>query len=365
MSTEVMEEEFGGEVEFNETEFYGERELRWYQIAARNQLVDHLNNGIKRIVVELPTGAGKTLTFAASMSYQPLREALNVEAGRPVRVLFIALTHRLLTQAEQTFTGESNVELILQSAFSDIPESVIKRGWDVTVIDECHHESIASIQYKLEQLGDKPIIGLSATVDRADGSLIKFEQFINPISREQAVAEGYLAETDLYSFVDAPEKDKSEIVMDILNSYHDKMDKTLVFMRTKKEAVLITEHLRTLGHNPVCLDKQSSTEVNTILNGFSDGTYDFLVNCNKLGEGIDVRGCTSVLLGRTVGSYPLLSQIVGRASRPDSPCRIWEIINPLSGSNLDTSVVVGTPNMHKLIYRKSQQWIEEEFDYTS
>jgi superfamily II DNA or RNA helicase len=344
---------------------YGSKKLRWYQIAARNEVVEHLVNGFKRIVVELPTGAGKTLTFAASMSYPPLREALGVHCDRPLRVLFIALNHRLLTQAEQTFVGESNIDLILQSAFSDIPEKVIKEGWDITVIDECHHESITSIQYKLEKLGNHPILGLTATVDRADGTLIKFEKFVKPISREQAVKEGFLAETDVYSFVDAPEKDKTIIIKDILNDYHSKMDKTIVFMRTKKEAAIITEHIRSLGHNPIFLDSQSAAETEGILNDFSKGKYDFVVNCNRLGEGIDVKGCTSVLLGRTIGSYPLLNQIVGRASRPDSDCRIWEIINPLSGQNLDTTVVVGVPKTHKLIYRKNNKWIEEKFDYTS
>lgn len=346
-------------------EFYGEKALRWYQVAARNEVAEHFRNGIKRLVIELPTGAGKTLTFASAMSYGPIRQALNVPDGKPLRVLFVALTHRLLTQAEQTFVNESNVELILQSAFSDIPEKVLKEGWDITVIDECHHESTSSIQYKLDTLGDKPILGLTATPDRADGTLIKFEKFIAPLSRQQAVEEGYLAETDLYSFVDAPEKDKSGIVKDILASYHSEMQNTIVFMRTKKEASIINEFLRVLGHNPVFLDTQSPAEVNIILNDFSAGKYDFIVNCGRLSEGIDVKGCTSVVLGKTIGSYPLLSQIIGRASRVDSDCRVWEIINPISSNNLDTTAVVGTPRSHKLIYKKNKVWVEEEFDYTT
>lgn len=356
------------EIEVNKSsidveEYYGERKLRWYQIAARNELFDSLEKGIKRIVIELPTGAGKTLTFAASMSHPRLRKILNVE-NRPLRILFIALNHRLLTQAEQTFINENNIDLILHSAFSDLPDKVIFEGWDICVIDECHHESVMSIQYKLDQIGDKPILGLTATPDRADGTLIKFEKFISPISREEAVKQGYLAETDLFTFVDAPEKDKSEIVIDILHDYHAKMDKTIVFMKTKKEGLLVSKFIETLGYNVAFLDKQTPREVEKILNDFSEGRIQFIVNCNRLGEGIDVKGCTSVVLGRTVGSYPLLNQIVGRASRPDSDCRIWEIINPLSGSNLDTTVVVGTPRTHKLIYRKNNCWIEKEFSYT-
>jgi hypothetical protein len=32
---------------------------------------------------------------------------------------------------------------------------------------------------------------------------------------------------------------------------------------------------------------------------------------------------------------------------------------------LDTTVIVGTPETHKLIYRKNGQWNEEVFDYTT
>lgn len=361
VENEVVEAEIE---ELDYSEMYGDKELRWYQIAAINQLAKHLKNKFHRILIVLPTGSGKTITIAAGMSNPEVMAALNVH-NRPLRILFIAMNHRLLSQAEQTFLKESNIELILQSAFSDIPADVERRGWDVAIIDEAHHEATSTIQYKLEQMGDKPIIGLTATPDRADGSLIKFEQFINPISRAEAVEQGYLAPTYLYSFVDAPEKNKAHVVNDILDDYHEIMGKTIVFMRTKREAAAVTHHIRALGRSVVFLNSQNKEETEQILNRFSDGDIEFIVNCNRLGEGIDVRGCTSILLGRTVGSFPLLNQIIGRASRPDSDCKVWEILNPMSGKNLDTTVVVGIPEQHKLIHRSRGKWVEQAFDYVS
>ena len=70
-----------------------------------------------------------------------------------------------------------------------------------------------------------------------------------------------------------------------------------------------------------------------------------------------------MVLGRTFGSYPQLNQVIGRAARPDSDCRVWEIINPLSGRNLETTAIVGEPELHVLIYRKNEKWVEEQFDY--
>lgn len=349
----------------DEAEFYGEVQLRWYQIAARNELAVHLRNGVKRVGIVLPTGSGKTITIACSLSSPQVRKALGVDHNDPLRVLFVAHRGRLLTQAEQTFIEDSNVELILQSVFSDIPEDVIKKGWDVSVIDEMQHEACMSIQLQLEHIGDKPIIGLSATPDRADGSLIKFERFIRPISREQAVKEGWLAETHLNTFIDTPHADKTGIISDILTHYGHEMGQTMVFVRTHAEVKNITDFLNTNGYNAVSTTGIPDTELNGVLDAFSRRECQFVVDCFRISEGVDVKGCDHILLGRQVGSYPMLNQIIGRAARPDSECHVWELVNPLSGRNLDTTVVVGEPVRHRLIYKHKGTWQEEEFNYTT
>lgn len=349
-------------VETTELEFYGEKELRWYQIAARNAVAQAFEDGLNRILVELPTGAGKTITVAASMSFPRIRKALGVEADRPIRILFASHKHRLLTQADQTFIKDTGVELIPQSIFSPLPEGI---EWDVTILDEAHHESCTTFQYQLEMIGNKPIIGLTATPDRADGHLIKFEAIINPISREQAVAEGYLAPTYLNSILDSAARNKVPTAQRIVEEYGAEFGQTMMFFRTKKEVREMTKWLKEKGYSTVSILEQSDHEVDEILEKFSEGEIQFIINCNKINEGVDVKNCTDVFLGRSYGSYLQLNQVIGRASRPDSDCRVWELVNPLSGRNLDTTVVVGTPERHRLISKKRGQWIEQEFDYTS
>lgn len=344
-------------------EFFGDREIRWYQIASRNAVAKALEEGKNRILVKLPTGAGKTLTIACSMSYEPIRRALGVTDGRKLRVLFIAHKHRLLTQAEQTFVDSNDVELILQSVFSDIPQAVLDSGWDVTIQDECHHEAASTFQYKLEKLGDRPIIGLTATDNRSDGMLIKFEEIIEPLTREQAVAEGYLAPTKIHSFMDVPSGDKLNVLNDIFENFAHQFGQTMVFVKTKKEVQAITTSLSNLGYTAIGVLNQSEKELDTILNRFSAGEVQFIVNCNKINEGVDVKGCTDVVLGRQFGSYSQLNQVIGRAARPDSDCNVWELVNPLSGRNLDTTVIVGTPESHRLVSKEGGKWVERQFDY--
>lgn len=345
-----------------ETELFGALEARWYQVATLHLVETALERKIQRILVQQPTGCGKTLTSGLIFSSDRVRRALGITTDRPLRLLFIAHKHRLLTQAEETFACASNVEFIPHSCFQDIPDEL---EWDISCIDEAHHEAMSTIQYQLDKLGDKPIIGLTATPDRADGLLIKFEEIINPISRQQAVEEGWLARTFLNSVLDTPKTDKTEALKHLFQVYGTEMGQSMVFVRTKKEVRNITEYLNKLNYNAVPILNQSDREVNEILNMFSAGQIQFVVNCNKINEGVDVLGCSTVVLGRQFGSYPQLNQVIGRASRPDSDCNVWELINPLSGRNLDTTVVVGTPERHRLIATVKGEYVEHDFNYVS
>ena len=346
-----------------ELEMFGDKEVRWYQTAALHAVEQALEDGRMRILIEMPTGTGKTVTSGLIFSSDRVRQALKVPAGEPLRLLFVAHKHRLLTQAEREYASAMNVEFIPQSAFSQVPAEVLEAGWHITCIDEAHHEAMMSIQYQLELIGDKPIVGMTATPDRADGMLIKFETIINPISREDAVEQGFLAPTYLHSFVDTSAKDKTPVLKDILSKFGHEMGQTMIFVKTRREVSIIVNHLGQLGYSARGILNQSERELNSMLDAFSAGTFQFIVNCNKINEGVDVKRCTDVVLGRQFGSYPQLNQVIGRASRPDSDCNVWELINPLSGRNLDTTVVVGTPERHRLLHVAGGEWQELEFSY--
>lgn len=359
---DVMEDEADEQSSEGLTIMYGDKEVRWYQIAALHQVEEALEKGVKRILVELPTGAGKTLTSGLIFSSQRIRKALGIKPGKPLRLLFVAHKHRLLTQAEQTYADAENVKFYSQSAFSDIPKDIV---WDVACIDEAHHEAMQTIQFHLERMGRKPIIGLTATPDRADGMLIKFETIVNPISREQCVKEGWLAPTHLNSIIDTPIADKIPITKMIFERFGNEFGQMMMFFRTKKEVRAMHDYLVKKDKRAVAILDQTDKELDATLNAFSHGDIQFVLNCNKINEGVDVKGCTDVFLGRQFGSYPQLNQVIGRASRPDSACRVWELVNPLSGRNLDTTVVVGTPERHRLISKRRGEWIEQDFDYVS
>ena len=362
--------------------FFGDLQARSYQIGSLKQVEQAFTNGAKRVCLVSPTGSGKTVNAGIIMTSPIIRKLCGVSnettaSGnykQNLRVMFIAHRDRLLQQAVSTYANIFGVELIIQSCFSDIPAHILEEGWDFTILDESHHESMTTIQYQLENitsstnhpLGFIPLLGLTATPDRADGLVIKFDTIITAITREQAVEQGFLAKTYIHSFVDATSRDnKVDILSDIFKDYHQIMGRGIVFVSTKAEArelsARIVEHT---GKMVACVVDVNDATLNTILDDFSKGEWDFIVNCAKLGEGIDIRGCDTVVIGRTVGSYPLLNQYIGRGARPDSDCNVIELVNPLT-DNLDTTVVVGIPENHTLYYKRKGKWVEREFDYTT
>lgn len=336
-------------------EYWGEKPLRWAQVAAANELADCLGQGFMRPLIVMPTGVGKTITIAFSMDHPQVRKALKCSSDDVLNVVFMSHNHRLLTQGERTFAENSNINLTLVSSFTSASEELFKNA-HVVILDEAHHEAMTSNQYHLEHL-NVPLIGLTAEGSRPDGMLIKFDYIIQPCTREQAVQEGWLAETDLYTFCEAT-------AIDMIDQFHDIMGGTIVFVRTKREAKLVHEHIKGMGHGyrSFLMTDVDHKTVDKALDDFSAGKYDFIVNCTKLGEGIDVKGCRSVVIGVKQGSNVRLNQIIGRASRPDCDCQVFETVSPLSRDNLDATLIVGTPRTHKLVFLEQGAWVQEDFD---
>lgn len=334
-------------------ELFGDKEARWFQIAVRNQVYQALCEGHRRICVIQPTGSGKTISSGLILTSDDIRDFLGVADNEPLRVLFASHRHRLLTQAEATYAVEENIEIIPHSIMSQLPDDL---HFHLVVMDECHHEATLSFQMQLERVSRAPLIGLTATIDRADGRLCKFSKFIEPITREQAVRQGFLAESFIHTFAMAPTANQIESVSLMLDLAAPLMGQTMGFMRTKQEAMALHEHCKRLDIKSRLLVDISEAQLNRELRAFEDQEYQIAWSCMKLGEGVDVKGCRSVINGRRTRSRGLLNQLIGRASRNDSDCYIWESINPLSSDNLDATQIVGVPKEHHFWYQVRGEW---------
>lgn len=332
---------------------------RDYQVNTPDQVARYLEQGYHRIMIQGPTGCGKTYIAKLIALSKSVRSAIN-HSEKKLRILFISAKQRLNRQAAKEFKEVADhVEIITQSAFSDIPESVISEGWDLCYIDECHREAMATLQKKLHLLIRTPIIGFTASDVRGDGMSIKFDRKVVAITESAASHEGYIEKVGINSIVDCSGKDKSSIVQKTLSQYHRHMGNTLVFFDTQAQAEKTYRYAtKTLGLSCGIIEQTTSeNELDAMLHRLSTGDIQFLFNCKKISEGVDTVNVTDVIIASVVQTSSELLQKIGRARRPDSPCQVWEFINPFKESISTAKVISGIKYEYSISFHRNQ-WTE-------
>lgn len=333
-----------------------DKDPRYYQINAIRAAEEYLAAGFRRLLYVQPTGTGKTLLSKLTALSVKIRKVLNIENKEKIRVLFIADSNRLLRQARREFSECPDVELIAHSAFRDVSVDVIREGWDLTFIDEAHHEAMFSIQQLLDHVKDKPVFGFTATPDRGDGLLLKFERYIFPITKEEAIRRKFIATPSINSIIDTSGTNKVDIAIQVVELYHQEMNNCIVYFKTNKECESFYKWCQENGHSSYWL--RDDKEMDSILESFSAGEFKFLINCKKLGEGIDIANCTDVILARKFNSKGEKEQYIGRSIRPDSSCTVWELVNPIH-NNILAKDIFSVVKYHRLIYKQNGEWNEK------
>ncbi len=332
---------------------------RYYQTNGIYKFNYLLEQGFKRLLFIMPTGTGKTLLSKLCVLSSQVRKTMGWEDKKKIRVLFIVHKKRLLRQASYEFADCEDIELITQSAFQEVPAHVIQAGWDITFVDEAHHEAMMSIQTLLEQLGDIPIVGFTANANRGDNLLVKFEKFIMPISKQEAIKEGFISEPGINTIIDTGKQDKTDIVIDLVKNYKQCMGNTIVFFKTNRECEIFHDFCLSENISAMRLDaKSSEKDLDYALDSLSEGRIQFLINCKKVDEGIDVLNCTDVILARNFGTEAEKEQLIGRAIRPDTPCTVWELTNPYIDS-VEAEQVIGSHRFKRILYIHQGQWNEK------
>lgn len=334
---------------------------RYYQVNAVRTAVDYLGVGFRRLLYVSPTGSGKTVLARMTATSNEIRDALGINEkikANPdykVRVLMIAGAERLLTQARDTFEGCDDVELITHSAFMEVPQHIVDEGWDLTFIDEAHHEAMTSIQKLLDVVAEKPIFGLTATPDRGDGLMLKFERFIYAITKEEAIRRKFISVPSINSIIDSSGSNKLDIAKQVMELYGDEMGQTIVYFKTQKECRAFHEFLVELGYKSHFLKNEDNMD--SVIKSFERKEIQFLINCQKLGEGVDIKGCTDVFLARQFNSKAEKEQYIGRSIRIDSKSVTWEFVSPFK-NNILAKDLFRVVLYHRLIYKQKGDWYE-------
>lgn len=249
------------------------RELRDYQQAALDDLRATIRQGVKRVVLQAPTGAGKTVVAAAMC--EGARQKGN-------RLAFVVSSISLIDQTVENFYSEGIRDIgVIQAdhRMSDWSKPVQicsiqtlkSRGSypeaSIVVFDEVHQLHKFHIQWLGDAAWQKvPFIGLSAT-PWTKGLGKYFQSLLVVSTTRQLIDAGFLSPFKVYA-TGTPDLSKVKVVAgdyhqdqlsdtmrggtltaDIIKTWKERWgrDKTLVFCVDRNHAEVVHERFRETG----------------------------------------------------------------------------------------------------------------------
>lgn len=179
--------------------------LRDYQVEAKEAVLGEWEKGIKKTLIVLATGTGKTIVFS-KLTEDCVREG--------ERVLILAHRGELLDQAANKMmqaTGlrcavekaensclDSWYRVVVGSVQTLMRESRLKQFppdfFNTIIVDECHHSLSSSYQNVLQYFDQAKVLGVTATADRGDMRNLGeyFETLAYEYTLPKAIKEGFL-----------------------------------------------------------------------------------------------------------------------------------------------------------------------------
>lgn len=176
--------------------------LRPHQQRALDLLRQSLGQGHRRVVIQAPTGFGKTLTAA---------KIVDGALSKGNRVIFTAPAVSLIDQTVEAFRAEGIDGIGVMQANHPLTDpaqpvqvasvqTLSRRGIPdvaLVIVDECHLQ-FRAINELMDERRDVFFVGLSAT-PWAAGMGRRWQDMVTPVSISDLIADGYLSKFRAYA----------------------------------------------------------------------------------------------------------------------------------------------------------------------
>lgn len=349
-------------------------QLREYQKEAIDSAIKARNQGYRRLLICLPTGAGKTVIFSklCEMANSKVlvlahREELLSQAKEKIERMTNKKAVVCIEQGENTSAEEANIVVASIRSLRQERLERLKKQHDfrLVIYDECHHSAAEDNMRVLRQLGcfdgdwNGTLIGFTATPSRADGiglgevfELIVYERNIVDMIRDNYLVplRGFRINTavDLYNILHGTSQEQEElaefvdvesrnalIARSIQELARDR--RTIVFCVSVNHALNLAKSLNALGiptgavYGNMPREKRKET-----LRLFRQQQLLALTNVGVLTEGFDDPGVSCIAMARPTKSEALYAQCLGRGARlaPNKKdCIVLDFVD-LSGLSL-------------------------------
>ena len=286
--------------------------LRAYQTAA----VTAAEECEGRVLIVLPTGAGKTVCFAHIIAKRggdalvlAHRDELLEQAAKKIVMVAPELSDAIgMVKGKRNDVAANVVVGSVQTLARARRLTQLRRVFRTVIVDEAHHATAASYQRILEHVGESAkILGFTATAERSDGSDLRgtFDTLGYARSLKEMIAEGYLCDLralrinldglDLrgvrksggdYRAADLGRAmQNAGVVRHVVACYqqHAAGKKTVAFFPTVATSQAAAAAFREAGFRTAHLDGKTPTvERRGILGAFACGHVDIVTNVGVL-----------------------------------------------------------------------------------
>lgn len=324
-------------------------QLRPYQQCMIDRAREALGANNRRVMLQLPTGGGKTVIFCSITQRAVAR-------GRRVLILvhrreLVVQTRSKLTQfgiRSDAITPAGNitgqpVAVAMVQTLAKRPQ--LQVGWDLVIVDEAHHALASTWADVLDRM-TCPVLGFSATPCRLDGRPLghQFDHLITGPTVSELITGRALSDFrylalppvfdpkgvrkvggDYSKAATAEQIDRR--CADVVTTWrkHASDRRTIVFVPSVKVAEHLVDEFG--GVAALVEAKMPRQERASVLDRFASGALQVLISVDLVSEGFDVPACDCVLLARPTDSLVVFLQQVGRGLRPsDRPALILDCV---------------------------------------
>lgn len=356
--------------------------LRPYQVEAHAAVLRCWRDGDRRVIINLPTGTGKTVTALSFLLehggrwlWLAHRDELIQQAVRTALMLQPGVSVGIVQAAQH----QPDADLVVASVPSLVQPSRLRSvgSFSGVVIDEAHHAVARTYQTILRSVGafedgGPPVVGLTATLERGDEQALDrtFQRVAYQMPLLAAIRNHYLADLavrrvtlplDLGTVPTGSDGDFQPAVLDqallaagvadaVAAAYVAEAApaKALVFTVSVEQARLTAEALVRRG---VAAEWVSGTTPSRdrrgVLARLHTGDTRVVCNCGVLTEGFDEPSLGAVVLARPTQSKSLYLQMLGRGLRTyphKSRCLVIDVVGNTVVHNLvQAPVLFGLP----------------------
>lgn len=334
---------------------------RPYQARQIEAVHDYIREGRTRILVQSPTGSGKTIVAAdlahALVKFEGKRVMLMAHRKELVRQLSqavdkVGLPHGIIAPG---WRPERDWRVQVASKDSLLQRLAVNHRPDVLIIDEAHHAVAKTYRKIIEWLRPEAVIvGFSATPERLDGQpLDVFNVMVPGPSERWLIDRDYLVDYRIIAPPGARDirarkrygdfvKTDIEKLLTERNIVGNSIDvyQGMVWPRTCLVYCVSRNHAREVAHRFIqsgvyakyVAGDTPEKDRDTAVAMFKNGNLPVIVSVDLFGEGLDLPGLQAVLLMRPTLSLPLYRQHVGRAMRQGEGKPDALIIDPVGNS---------------------------------